>query len=336
VRVTIGKHTIPLGLIGAILSILFSGAFAAYLLTVSIPLTVQEPIEILGHPEALDLYPGETIDFNTTLQNHASLDYALFLNFYLDNTTYQQSYVTTSNETYIVHPGVQNLSSWLKVSANATPRSSVLTVSFHREAIEDYAQESLWIGDINFGIGAGDGWITFTVLNTGTVAVTIKEFRVNNQKVNTTSPALPTTVSASSNMFAELSGLTIVSGHSYEVTCLTSKGNLFSKSAVAPQPWGVFLYKANVNFYSVGAVKKIDIDIGNSGNTDTNITVAYIGTSASTLQKQTITSVLVRAGASDPATITVTYDWAAGSTYYFKVISSSGQSLDWPEQAPNT
>jgi flagellin-like protein len=98
---------------------------------------------------------------------------------------------------------------------------------------------------------------------------------------------------------------------------------------------GVMLFKANVNFYNEGG-KKIDIDIGNSGTTDTNITVAYIGTSASTLQKQTITSVLVRAGASDPATITVTYDWAAGSTYYFKVISSSGQSLDWPEQAPNT
>jgi hypothetical protein len=31
----------------------------------------------------------------------------------------------------------------------------------------------------------------------------------------------------------------------------------------------------------------------------------------------------------------VTYDWAAGSTYYFKVIFSSGQSLDWPEQAPS-
>jgi len=98
---------------------------------------------------------------------------------------------------------------------------------------------------------------------------------------------------------------------------------------------GVMLFKANVNFYNEGAVKKIDIDIGNSGTTDTNITVAYIGTSASTLQKQTITSVLVRAGASDPARITVNYDWAAGSTYYFKVISSSGQSLDWPEQAPN-
>jgi hypothetical protein len=31
----------------------------------------------------------------------------------------------------------------------------------------------------------------------------------------------------------------------------------------------------------------------------------------------------------------VNYDWAAGSTYYFKVIFSSGQSLDWPEQTPS-
>jgi len=98
---------------------------------------------------------------------------------------------------------------------------------------------------------------------------------------------------------------------------------------------GVILYKANVNFYNVSAVKKIDIDIGNSGTSDTQITRVYVGTSTSTLQNQTITSVAVRGGA-DPSRITVNYDWTAGSTYYFKVISSSGQSLDWPEQAPTS
>jgi hypothetical protein len=131
-----------------------------------------------------------------------------------------------------------------------------------------------------------------------------------------------------------------ISGYSYQAKLVSSKDNAFLYTATAPisdvsdaLPIPV-LYKANVNFYVVGNVKKIDLDIGNSGISDTNITHVYIGTSASTLQNQTITPVAVRAGA-DPSRITVNYDWTAGSTYYFKVIFSSGQSLDWPEQTPS-
>jgi flagellin-like protein len=98
---------------------------------------------------------------------------------------------------------------------------------------------------------------------------------------------------------------------------------------------GVILYKANVRFYNVSSVKKIDIDIGNSGTSDANITTVYVGTSISTLQKQTITSVLVPPGG-EPSRITFSYDWVAGSTYYFRVVSNYGQTLDWPEQAPAT
>lgn len=204
------------------------------MLTVNIPLTIQEPIEILNYPVTLNLYPGETIDFNITIQNHASVNYALFLDFCLDNTTYQQSYVTTSNMTCSVHPGVQILSQWLKVSANATPLTTMLTVSFRRE-------------------------------------------------------------------------------------------DFFLPSA------RVILYKANVNFTTDGA-KRIDVDIGNSGTSDTIIAQLYVGTSSSSLQNQTITPITLPAGGL--RRITINYDWADGSTYYFKVLTSSGQSLDWPEQTP--
>lgn len=96
---------------------------------------------------------------------------------------------------------------------------------------------------------------------------------------------------------------------------------------------GVILYKANVNF-DASTVKKIDVDVGNSGTSDTQITRLYVGTSISTLQNQTMTPVTLLAGGTQR--ITVDYNWTAGTTYHFKVLSVSGQSLDWPEQAPTT
>jgi len=89
----------------------------------------------------------------------------------------------------------------------------------------------------------------------------------------------------------------------------------------------VVLYKANVNFYSNGT--KIDIDIGNSGTSDTTIIQAYIGTSSSSMDNQTITPVSLVGGAVQR--ITLNYQWLIGTTYYFKVITSTGQSLSWSE-----
>jgi flagellin-like protein len=91
---------------------------------------------------------------------------------------------------------------------------------------------------------------------------------------------------------------------------------------------GVILYKANVSFNN----QSIVIDIGNSGTSDTQLTTLYVGTSMATLLNQTITPVPLAAG--KVATITIDYNWTKGATYYFKVLSSTGQTIDWPEQAP--
>ena len=91
---------------------------------------------------------------------------------------------------------------------------------------------------------------------------------------------------------------------------------------------GVILYKANVNFYN----QSIAVDVGNSGTSDTQLTTLYVGTSATSLLNQTITPVPLAAG--KVARITIDYNWTKGETYYFKVLSSTGQTFDWPEQAP--
>jgi flagellin-like protein len=99
---------------------------------------------------------------------------------------------------------------------------------------------------------------------------------------------------------------------------------------------GVRLYKANVS-WDQNTHSKIYIDIGNSGTSDTQIILVYVGTSPSNLQNQTSPSfpLACNAGAT-PARITVDYNnWTPGATYYFKVLSSSGQYIDtWAEQAP--
>jgi flagellin-like protein len=98
---------------------------------------------------------------------------------------------------------------------------------------------------------------------------------------------------------------------------------------------GVRLYKANVS-WDQNTHSKIYIDIGNSGTSDTQIILVYVGTSPSNLQNQTSPSfpLACNAGAA-PVTINVNYNWTAGATYYFKVLGSSGQYIDtWAEQAP--
>jgi len=109
----------------------------------------------------------------------------------------------------------------------------------------------------------------------------------------------------------------------------------------AGQQAGVILYKANVRFYENGT--KIDIDIGNSGTSDTEITQVYFGTSASNMENQATAPplpVTLAAKATTRITISNTTNtnlWSPKTTYYFKVVTSSGQMLPaWPEQSPNS
>jgi len=100
--------------------------------TLTLQLEVKEPLEIISYPLELSLYPGEKIDFNVTVRNRASVNYSVVLYFSLDNTTYQDNYVTFSDEIYTVIPGQQNLTAWLTVEAYAQPVNASLTIDFKR------------------------------------------------------------------------------------------------------------------------------------------------------------------------------------------------------------
>jgi hypothetical protein len=119
----------------------------------------------------------------------------------------------------------------------------------------------------------------------------------------------------------------------YDIRVYNSDGNyteLHLEPSYITSQAAVVLYPANVNFYENNT--KINIDIGNSGTADTTITEAYIGTSSSSMDNQTITPVQLRAGTVQR--ITVNYSWQNGVTYYFRVLASTGQNLPWTQQAP--
>lgn len=132
--IQIGKHIIPLWLIGTLLlSGIGVGVLANYIwTTVIIPLEVKEPLEILSYPSKLSLYPADTKEFNVTVMNHHSQNYTVILDFFLDNATYQDNYVTFGIETYTVVPYEQNLTAWLKVESYAPPINASLTIDFKR------------------------------------------------------------------------------------------------------------------------------------------------------------------------------------------------------------
>lgn len=103
----------------------------------------------------------------------------------------------------------------------------------------------------------------------------------------------------------------------------------------AGQQAGVILYKANVSFYVDNGVKKIAIDIGNSGSSSTQIIQVYLGTSPTNLQNVTTSpSLPVSLGASKIVRLTVTYNWSEVTVYHFKIIPSAGQAITFFEQAP--
>ena len=115
--------------ISLLISIVALGSFAALAWgPISIPLEVKDPLEILDYPSGFSLYPGETANFEITVQNHASVTYFVEFDFRLNDTEYQAEYVTFSNYNYSVVAGTQKLSAWLTIAPTAPPANLMLTI----------------------------------------------------------------------------------------------------------------------------------------------------------------------------------------------------------------
>ena len=94
---------------------------------------VEEPLSITSFPSAHNTHPGENRTFDITIENNADTEYSVILNFILNDTEYQQTYMNFSSTTYTIKPGSNNITAWCETAKKAPPAQLSLTVEFHRE-----------------------------------------------------------------------------------------------------------------------------------------------------------------------------------------------------------
>lgn len=97
----------------------------------------------------------------------------------------------------------------------------------------------------------------------------------------------------------------------------------------AGQQAGVRLYEANVRFYEEDGEKKIDVDIGNAGTSDTEIIKVYVNGE----DKTPSSGFPLRLPAGEVRRITLSYTWTREETYHFKIVPRTGTPLEFDEEA---
>ena len=113
-----------------LISIISISGLAVYAMqSVSIPLEIKEPLEILDYPTSFSLYSGETTTFEFTVKNKASVTIFQEFDFTLNDTNYQNSYVTFSNHNYSIPTGTNKLQAWLTISPNAPQANLIITIN---------------------------------------------------------------------------------------------------------------------------------------------------------------------------------------------------------------
>ena len=102
---------------------------------------------------------------------------------------------------------------------------------------------------------------------------------------------------------------------------------------------GVILYPENIRFDTSAT----ELTIGNSGTENTRIVRFYLGDSAGNMTDITTYSDIGSGKALNAgSTVTITIDWPngiastwdAGEYYYFRIVPSPGQFLEFQDQAP--
>lgn len=184
-NIGIGRHIISWKLVVALLIAGVSTGVSAYYVwqTLTIPLQVKEPLEILQYPSQLGLYPGEILHCSITVLNHATVNYSVVLNFSLSNFTYQVNYVTFSNEIYSVKPGQQNITAWLAVLSDAPPANISLVIDFARVLIQ-LPVESMYMSKLHIWFNTtSPTWAesAFMLVNTGAREVLIERITCRSQ-----------------------------------------------------------------------------------------------------------------------------------------------------------
>jgi len=340
---------------------LISGAGAGLLAyhvwtTIVIPLEVKEPLEIISYPSELSLFPGETEEFNITVQNHASVNYSVTLEFSLDNTTYQDNYVTFSNELYNVIPGQQILSAWLVVESQAPQLDASLTIRLYRED-GDTAQQSgavLILENVRFySIDSTKNRTEIVIRNTGTSSAKIVSVYWSSSSFSALAKLSTAeyTLSPSTGVVDPLSSITVTikwgtpagtiidsewtSGSTYYFKVVTETGQYLEFPAKAPiATEQLEIQGVSFSGASGAASNTIIATVQNTGTSDLTVDKYKLGVSGT---QRDITDVSVTQGNSASVTCTTGADgeaWVAGTTYDIYLITSTGKQFPYRATAP--
>ena len=98
----------------------------------TVSFSVDEPLTVSDFPRSFQVHPGENKTLDITITNTANVTYAVTLMFSLNDTIYQQAYVTFSNHTYTITPNTNLLQAWMAVAKKAPVAYLALTVDFYR------------------------------------------------------------------------------------------------------------------------------------------------------------------------------------------------------------
>ena len=99
----------------------------------TVSFSVDEPLTVSEFPSAFQVHPGENKTLDVTIINSATVNYSVVLMFSLNDTTYQQLYVTFSNYTYTVTSNTNYVQAWMAIDQKAHAARLDLTVNFYRE-----------------------------------------------------------------------------------------------------------------------------------------------------------------------------------------------------------
>lgn len=101
------------------------------------------------------------------------------------------------------------------------------------------------------------------------------------------------------------------------------------------QQAGAVLSVVNKYFNSTSP-KTVEITLLNSGTADAKIADVYVGTSATSLVKQSAVtynpSTKIVGANGKSIIITITYNWQSGTRYYFNIVTEAGQQVPFNEQ----
>jgi hypothetical protein len=118
-------------LIGALLG---TATAVAYMWNTKITvINVPEPLTITDYPATILTHPGENIILNITIVNTASVNYTVTLTLTLNDTAYQNTWVTFGTTTFNINPGTNQLTTTMQIARKAPSATLQLTTEFTRE-----------------------------------------------------------------------------------------------------------------------------------------------------------------------------------------------------------